>query len=75
VSHMWQRLHVHRQQHQAWPRMDDQLVTSGAEVSPDGLATLKRWQTGSCIPLEMLGSEVCRAADASVVHCPDQLTS
>lgn len=43
MVHVRQRTHVGRQQRQAWPRVDGQLVAR-AVMPPDGLATLQGGQ-------------------------------
>ena len=59
MRHVWQRLQVRVQQHQAWPCVDDQLV-AGAVVPPDCLATLQGRQAGSRIHPEKGDSKCCR---------------
>ena len=68
MLHVWQRPQVEIQQRQAWPRMDDQLITRGAVVAHDGLATLERWQAGRHVQQGEFSRIFCMQSKTATSH-------
>ena len=71
VVHVRQRPHVGRQQRQAWPRVDGQLVAR-AVMAPDGLATLQGGQGDRNVFRKHIVRAPCKTTGTTVVHCVDE---
>ena len=48
--------------------MDDQLVTGGAVVAPDGLATLEHWQAGRHVQQSEFSCIFCMQSKTATSH-------